>query len=274
MNTTTLKRRSWGCLIMLLFVALVFAAIGPPMVLAEDAPQDTEWTFAAAPYAWFVSLEGDVTVKGQKSDVDMDFNDIWDEMNIGAMIAFEASNGQWGIMSNVIYANLGQETTSNGIKIEPSIDLFVMSLGGFYRFGTWALSDGPVESGPSVSLDGTAGGRYTYLDMDLDFKGLGKVSGNQDWIDPVVGLRALFDFSERWTFALDGSVGGFGVGSDFTWHAGGLVGYRFDLFGEKDAKFIGGYRALSWDYEDGSGLNKFEWDVTLHGPILGLVISF
>ena len=64
------------------------------------------------------------------------------------------------------------------------------------------------------------------------------------------------------------------MASDFTWHAGGLVGYRFDLFGEKDAKFIGGYRALSWDYEDGSGLNKFEWDVTLHGPILGLVIAF
>jgi hypothetical protein len=28
------------------------------------------------------------------------------------------------------------------------------------------------------------------------------------------------------------------------------------------------------DYTNGSGDNKFEWDVTLHGPILGLVIEF
>ena len=65
-----------------------------------------------APYAWFVSLEGDVTVKGRKSEIDMDFSDIWDEMNIGVMIAFEAGNGRWGILSNVIYANLGQDTTT------------------------------------------------------------------------------------------------------------------------------------------------------------------
>jgi hypothetical protein len=256
---------------MLLFVALVFAALGPSMALAEDAAQDAEWAFTAAPYMWFVSLDGDVTVKGQKSDVDMDFSDIWDEMNIGAMIAFEASNSRWGVLADVLYANLGQDTTTDGIKIEPSFDLFVMSLGGFYRFGTWDLGE---DSAATVSVDGIAGGRYTYLDLELDFKGIGKTSGNQDWFDPIVGARALFDFSEHWTLGLEGSIGGFGVGSDFSWHAAGLVGYRFDLFGEKDAKFIGGYRALSWDYEDGSGLNKFEWDVTLHGPILGLVITF
>ena len=99
----------------------------------------------------------------------------------------------------------------------------MISLGGFYRFGTWALSDRPAQDGASVSIDGTAGGRYTHLNMDLDFKGIGTVSGTKDWIDPVVGLRTLFDFTERWTLTLEGSVGGFGVGSDFTWHAGGLV---------------------------------------------------
>ena len=268
-----LRTRSGGTMVVRMTIGLVLL-FGPSTVMAGDAIGDTEWTYAVAPYAWFVSLEGDVTVKGRKSDVDMDFSDIWDEMNIGAMIVFEAGNDRWGILSNVIYANLGQDTTTNGIKIEPSMDLFVMSLGGFYRFGTWALTDGPAQGGPAVRIDGTAGGRYTYLDLELDFKGFGKASGDQDWLDPVVGLRALFDLSERWTLSLDGSIGGFGVASDVTWHAGGLVGYRFDLFGEKDAKFIGGYRALSWDYEDGSGLNKFEWDVTLHGPILGLVIAF
>ena len=34
------------------------------------------------------------------------------------------------------------------------------------------------------------------------------------------------------------------------------------------------YRAIYQDYKDGSGDDKFEWDVTFHGPILGLVIEF
>jgi hypothetical protein len=37
---------------------------------------------------------------------------------------------------------------------------------------------------------------------------------------------------------------------------------------------IAGYRALSQDYDDGSGADRFEWDVTLHGPLLGLSIGF
>jgi hypothetical protein len=271
MDFEVFKRRSWRWFFMLFCVGLLLQGTRLPIAFAEETSQNDEWTFAAAPYMWFVSLDGDVTVKGQKSDVDMDFSDIWDEMNIGAMIAFEASNSRWGVLSDVFYANLGNDSTVDGIKIEPSFDIYVTSLGGFYRFGTWNLGE---DSAATVSVDGIASGRYTYLDLELDFKGIGKASGHHDWLDPVVGARALFDFSEHWTLGLEGSIGGFGVGSDFTWHAAGRVGYRFDLFSEKDANLIGGYRALSWDYSDGSGLNKFEWDVTLHGPILGLVVTF
>jgi hypothetical protein len=81
--------------------------------------------------------------------------------------------------------------------------------------------------------------------------------------------------SERWDLVLAGSVGGFGVGSDFAWHASGLLGYRFPLFSkENNAAFFAGYRALYQNYSDGSGDDKFQWDVTLHGPILGLRIEF
>jgi hypothetical protein len=112
--------------------------------------------------------------------------------------------------------------------------------------------------------------------MKLDFKHvpLPSPSGGQDWFDPLVGARAIFDLSEKWAVSLDGSIGGFGVGSDFAWDAAGLIGYRFGLFGKDNAAVFGGYRAHSQDYIDGSGDDKFEWDVTLHGPILGLTIGF
>jgi hypothetical protein len=42
-----------------------------------------------------------------------------------------------------------------------------------------------------------------------------------------------------------------------------LIGYRFGLFGEDNARIVGGYRAMYQDYTDGCGDNKFKWDVTL-----------
>ena len=63
------------------------------------------------------------------------------------------------------------------------------------------------------------------------------------------------------------------MGSDFTWQLAGLLGYRFPLFGA-DAKAVVGYRALSQDYKSGSGANRFKWDTTLHGPVLGLSFRF
>jgi hypothetical protein len=54
----------------------------------------------------------------------------------------------------------------------------------------------------------------------------------------------------------------------------GLVGYSFHLLGDDNAKVFAGYRALGQDYSDGSGADKFEWDETLHGPVLGLAYHF
>jgi hypothetical protein len=52
-----------------------------------------------------------------------------------------------------------------------------------------------------------------------------------------------------------------------------LVGYRFGFFGEDNAKVFRGYRAWHQDYSDGSGADKFEWDVTAHCPLLGTGIN-
>lgn len=62
-----------------------------------------------------------------------------------------------------------------------------------------------------------------------------------------------------------GDIGGSGVGSDFSWRAAGVVGYRFGLFGDDNARGLAAYRALYRDYEAGS--DAFKWDGTL-GPRL------
>jgi hypothetical protein len=169
--------------------------------------------------------------------------------------------------------------TGYRVLIDPTVKVFWQGLGGYYRLGTWDLADAPDKKTPSVTVDTYFGARYTYLDLKLDFKGrfrdrVNDVSENKSWVEPLLGARTIWDLSERWTVTAAGDIGGVAFGSDFAWNAFGLIGYRFNLFGEKNARVLAGYRALSQDYTDGSGRNKFKWDVTLHGPILGLDIGF
>ena len=273
----TLSNAAWQlkCSFILALIALTFSVFLPPVAAEEKPLEKNGWKFHVAPYMWFLSMEGDVTVNGQKSDVDASFSDIWDELNIAGMVNFEARKDKWGFFGDAIAAHLGNPTSVNGIKIDPTVKLAMLTAGGFYRLGTWALSDAAGKDGPAVSFDGMLGARYTYLDTRLDIKGFGSVSGDESWLDPLIGARAIFDLSERWELSLQGNVGGFGVGSDFTWGAYGDIGYRFSLFSKKNnARFVAGYRVLYQDYSSGSGDNEFKWDVTLYGPVTGLVIEF
>lgn len=54
----------------------------------------------------------------------------------------------------------------------------------------------------------------------------------------------MLDLTDRWSLRLAGDVGGFGVGSDFTWAAQGLLDYRLPL-GRFDTVLGVGYQALS-----------------------------
>jgi hypothetical protein len=73
-----------------LAIAAFLLAVFAPLVSAEEKSDgQSGWEFQVSPHIWFLSLDGDVTVKGQESDADMSFSDIWDELNIAGMITFE-----------------------------------------------------------------------------------------------------------------------------------------------------------------------------------------
>jgi hypothetical protein len=276
--------RHTGCLLTIAIVVLI-AALNVQTVAAEEKhDQSNGWEFSVAPYLWAISMNGDVTVRGLEAEVDASFNDILDELNFAFMVQYEARKGHWGLWGNTIYSNLGNsdvEGPAGLTKIDPSVTAFWQELGGYYRLGTWDLVDSSDKKTPSVTVDTYFGARYTYLDTKIDFKFEGpfrsfkkNVDEDKSWLEPLVGVRTIWDFYERWTLTLAGDMGGVAFGSDFAWSAAGLIGYQFNLFGEDNARVFAGYRALSQDYTDGSGNNKFEWDVTLHGPILGLAIRF
>ena len=65
-------------------------------------------------------------------------------------------------------------------------------------------------------------------------------------------------------------IGGFGVSSDFTWQVAALI----DFQPWKNVAILAGYRAIGTDYETGSGADKFVFDATIHGPVVGIDIRW
>ena len=90
------------------------------------------------------------------------------------------------------------------------------------------------------------------------------------WFDPIIAARFTIPLENRWRFGVKGDVGGFGVGSSFTWQVLPFVGYRFARWFELALA----YRAMGMDYETGNGTDLFIYDMTVFGPEIGFVFHF
>jgi hypothetical protein len=268
-------------------LVLVMAAgmVGRPAGAQDAAPASPPWELSLTPYLWATALKGDVGVGSRiDADVDASFKDIWDNLNGALMLEGELRKGRFGLISDTIYADLEDDaaTAEDRLKVDARAKMFIQSLAGTYRAGTWRLAD--TGAGPlAVTVDPYAGLRYTYLDAELrgrlDLPDLGvsaRRTAEQDehWVDPIVGVRTSWTVGERWSLVLAGDVGGVSASDQYSAEAFGLVGYRFGLFGENNANLLAGYRVLKQKYEDGDGRGAFEWDMTIHGPIVGLKITF
>jgi len=249
------------------FIVWIVILLPCPVAFAEDASNastETEssgakdWNFSLAPmYLWAVSIDGDMTVKGNKVEMDVPFSDIFDSLDGAVTFHFEGVHRQrLGFFSDLNYIKLSPD--DGAIDIDYTQILF--EFGGLYRYTRGAHA-----------FDGLAGLRYSYMDAELDFPGpLPNIDQSVDYTDPFFGVRWQWQMAEKWGLRLRGDVGGFGIGSDSTWNLVGLVDFK----PWQHVALVGGYRALYQDYSKGSGSNKFEFDATMRGPILGLNITW
>ena len=234
---------------------------------------DDGWQFEVTPYLFASGLYGTTGAQGVEADVEMGFDDVLEQLEMGLMGTLEARRGRWGILFDGLYFELGGERSSSwqgplGIgsatgELDVTTTMQMYQLGAAYRFG----------EGVTIDLIGAA--RYTQLDTDLNLVvttggllpgGTRSLSADESWWDPVVGARMLIPFAQQWAVVLYGDIGGFGIGSDLTYQAIAGVNWQFS----KHFAAKAGYRYLYQDFEDGG----FVWDMAAHGPYLGLGIRF
>jgi hypothetical protein len=249
-------------------VAGLLVAATASIARAQDDDPNA-WHVTVAPYLWAIGLYGDVTIKGASAHLDASFADLLDTTDtlVALQGHVEISRGPIGVFGDFFYVKTKVEDAGT-TGLDVTTRMWFVDFGAQFR-----VLDTTTDRVPGLTFDIYAGGRYTSLEIDLDTRGQPSLNQQVDWIDPIVGGRLGVHFSPHVFMLFQGDVGGFGVGSDLTWSAMGLLGYKWQGAGVEWA-ILGGYKALGEDYSTGSGLQRFKWDVTLHGPILGFSARF
>ena len=88
----------------------------------------------------------------------------------------------------------------------------------------------------------------------------------ESWFDPYVGLAGRYNFWEPFYATAKADVGGFGVGSQFTWQGYGALGCQFTQRIYAEA----GYRYLYVDYQHAG----FVYDVATRGAQITVGVVF
>jgi hypothetical protein len=141
----------------------------------------------------------------------------------------------------------------------------------------------------ATAIEVLGGVRYWYQEADLNLSVTAELelaglevrgqraiarSGGVHWVDPFIGIRVRHSVGPGREITLRGDIGGFSAGSEFSWQ---LVGaFNFDIAARDGITYSGviGYRALSVDYQQGSGRREYRYDILQHGPLVGLQLRF
>lgn len=269
MITNKIKRivGARSLLVMLLVPLWSIAAAAQPVPASGDpaAAADIDgWSFRLAPYGWATALNGRTGVRGVSADVSLSLGDVLSRVDGAIMLAFEAKRGNWGLTADVIRASLSDSSgTPRGvIYSKASMDLEE-------TVWTETLSYTALQSG-RIKLDAAAGFRLMSVNTDLDLSGAAAqsrdLSQDQTWIDPIIGFRGAWSFSDTVRGRFLGDIGGFDASSTLTWQALAGLDYVFS----PSSAFGLGYRAIGYDHNRDS----YRYDLTMHGPFLGAEFHF
>jgi hypothetical protein len=228
-----------------------------------------DWALTITPYMWASSLKGDAALYGLPARVDVPFSQTLKEMQFGVMGAADLRIGKFGAYINGEYAKVASDKHLSRLTLGVGMKNYLISGGVYYRLYEAALGGDTVFGKPRVfAIEPTAGLRWSSLETKVR-RGNIALSMKQDWLDPFVGTRVTYDISDRWNFAMEADIGGFGVGTRLSVNAQAAIGYRTTMLGVPTT-LRAGYRVLHQDYRDGN----FQWKVTQYGPIFGAAMQF
>ncbi len=247
--------------IVLAVTVLITLFICPPLY-AEGASDDGGWDWFLAPlYLWAIDLSGTQSVGPATMPIDYEFADLFDNIETMFTVHFEGVKDQkWGFILDLSYIDVQTQQVQEPGTIDFGLKNPIYELDVFLRLG---------ENRHFFDL--LAGIRYNEVQNDIKMVGMpvhpvipSEFDLKFDWVDGLLGARWIWDFTEKWNFALRGDIAA--GGSDLTWNTSAIVQWQ----PWKVVGFLAGYRVMDIDYEEGTGLDRIVYDVRYAGPLLAV----
>lgn len=242
-----------------------------PRIAESERP---DWALQITPYAWAAGLDGRISPFRQAPTIGVEksFADVFDNLNFGGFINIWGRYDRFVISGDLMYVDTTDSRAFGplpplpvpippGTIIDGSVDSrqFMATLQGGYR----------VIETPAFTLDALLGLRVWHISNDVTVSALGITRSYGEsfgWVDPVVGARAFFGFTDDLSLQAQADIGGFGAGSDFTWSALATLNYSFT----DHLSVSAGYKILEVDYDRDGHV----YDARLDGPVLGVTYRF
>jgi hypothetical protein len=220
--------------------------------------QENDWELTASLYLFTPKT----TTQIGALDSTLTFKDALENLDLAFMGAFEASNGRWGLLADYMLTDLSfRNETPDPAYSGLNTELKTQILSGYVAYR--------VYQDQKTTVDLAGGFRWFDISSSLTLlpgssPGMAR-SVNESWIDPVVGARVRYQFSQKWSGTVFADYGGDNSGSK-TWQALATANYQIN---EKWAARFG-YRQISFDHKiDGT---PFSYDQS--GPVFGVAYRF
>jgi hypothetical protein len=229
------------------------------------------WRSSLTLYGWLPSVEGKLNYDlGGNDSGSIDAEDILDALDFAFMGAFEIRNGQWSLVSDVIYLKFSNDNTTSVSLPSGTLSAAVDQELDGWQIGIYAGYN--VYSVDQSTIDVVLGLRYLTIDADASLSIDGplpselpgrELSSSDDLWDGIIGVRGRVGFATNWFIPYHFDIGA--GDSDLTWQVLAGVGYEAGW-----GDLILAYRHLEWDMGDDGLLEDFSFS----GPAAGVKFNF
>lgn len=244
------------------FAASLRSAIGAAILAAVASPalaQSQDWSGQVTIYGWGAGVTGDFTpfTGAPTLSFEKSLSDVLEDLDAAFFATALARRGDLVLFGDLTYsaASRGGLTPLGPASGEVTMRSLTLAAGQHF------------DMGGGTGLDVMGGLRAWSIDGQVSVPAVGvDVAPGQEFVDPILALRALTPLSERWSLLGYMDIGGFGVGSDLTWQIAVTANYK----ASERVYVSAGWRHLYVDYADGG--TRFEG--AMSGPLIGVTLQF
>lgn len=245
------------------FLLAVLLAMLPLPASGQGHSQTRTWEITIVPYVWLSNVTGGNALGDQRVTVGDS------SLSPAGAVRVEARRHRVALRLTATRATIAHPGAIS-LRTDPTQQSF-----GRYDLA-WttveahsALRIGPLD--PITSFAVYAGFRYVHQRQRLrDATGV-ETMASQAWVEPVEGSQYVVQVGRRFLVTIAGDIGGFAVGSDFTWTLNAETAFR--AAGPLHLAMRYTYRQVQYDNKE-TGAKTYRWDGVQQGWFFGAAVEF